>query len=212
MNRAALLSTVLWLGACSPQQAAAPAEPVQAVAPADAAAPPVNAPPLVNGVYVAKDACPGEGCYLKGKIKAYDAVDLYDGAGSKIATGKIASGEWVEILGAEDRLVPRRGVVREALGRYAVGDEIYLLSSQGEGCMDAWSKGALTSWCDPETGLEPENSPSLDFPDPVVEADGGGLWVKVKREQGEEGWISDVSAFACTGYQDRDPDCPPIPR
>lgn len=210
MKRVGLLSAILWLGACSPQQATAPTQPSAEQAPAVAA--PVNAPPLVDGVYVAKDACPGEGCYLKGKIKAYDAVDLFDGAGSKTAIGKIASGEWVEILGTEDRLAPRRGVVREALGRYAVGDEIYLLSSQGEGCMDAWAKGALTSWCDPDTGLEPENSPPLDFPDPVVEPEGLGLWVKVKLEQGKDGWISDVSAFACTGLQDRDADCPPLPQ
>lgn len=111
---------------------------------------------MVDGVYIAKSACPGEGCYLQGRIRAYEAVNRHDKAGKGAAVaGQIAAGEWVEILATEDHLVPTRGVVTEARGRYAVGDVIYLLSSPGEGCADAWSKGVFTSWCVPETGLDP---------------------------------------------------------
>ena len=73
------------LVSCSPQQA--PASPEAAVIPqvvAPGVAPPVEVtsaadqgPPTLNGVYVEKGACPGEGCYLEGKIKAREAASLF---------------------------------------------------------------------------------------------------------------------------------------
>lgn len=211
------LAAALLFAACSPQPvetpapaAPPPAEPAHVSTPLIAAG---NPPPMVDDMYVAENACPGEGCYLKGRIRAYDVADLFDKAGKAAAvTGQIPAGEWVDILSTEAHIVPRRGVVTEARGQYAVGDVVFLLTSQGEGCMDAWYKDAMTTWCDPDAGIDPD-SPPLDLPDVPAAVDGEGLWVKVKRKQGGEGWVKDVfSAFACTGYQDRDKDCPPLPQ
>lgn len=209
------LAAALLLAACSPQaDTPAPAEPPEK--PAHASMPLIavgNPPPTVDGLYVAVNACPGEGCYLNGRIRAIEAANLYDKAGKGAAvTGQVAAGAWVEILSTEAHKVPRRGVVREARGHYAVGDVVFLLTSQGEGCMDAWYKDAMTTWCDPAAGIDPD-SPPLDLPDVLAPADGEGLWVKVKPAKGGEGWVKDVfAAFACTGYQDREPDCPPLPQ
>lgn len=212
------LAAALLLAACSPQPAEtpAPAPPPPPAAPAHVSTPLIavgNPPPMVDGMYVAANVCPGEGCYLKGRIRAHDVADLYDKAGKGAAvTGQVPAREWVEILSTEAHIVPRRGVVSDARGQYAVGDVVFLLTSQGEGCMDAWYKDGMTTWCDPDAGIDPD-SPQLDLPDVSPPIDGEGLWVKVKRKQGGEGWVKDVfSAFACTGYQDRDPDCPPLPR
>lgn len=207
------LAATLLLAACSPQPAETPvpAAPVSEPAPALPMAV-GNPPPTVDGMYVAPNACPGEGCYLNGRIRAHQVADLYDKAGKgALVTNKVAAGEWVEILSTEAHVIPRRGVVSEARGQYAVGDVVFLLTSQGEGCMDAWYKDAMTTWCDPAAGIDPD-SPPLDLPEVSEAADGEGLWVRVKRAQGGEGWVKDVfSAFACTSYQDREADCPPLP-
>ncbi|MBP9235648.1 MAG: hypothetical protein KBF30_13310, partial [Hyphomonadaceae bacterium] len=114
-------------------------------------APTGDAPPTVNGFYIAKEACPGEGCYLAGRIKAYESVDLFDRAGSGAAVvGGIEAGEWVEIVSREEHLPPVRGVVREGRKHFATGDVVFLLTSHGEGCYDIWSSGVIASWCDPE--------------------------------------------------------------
>ena len=209
MQRFVVIVAGLALAACSPQQAAAPAQPA-AVAQVVAAVPqPEAGPPLVDGVYIVPDACPGEGCDLSGKIRALAATDLYDkpGKGASV-TGRLPESEWVTIAGTEEHLVPRRGVVREARGSFAAGDVVYLLSSQGEGCMDAWIKGAPGSWCDPDTGLDPD-SPVLDLDPLAADAAGLGLWVRVKRETGEMGWVKDVyDDFDCANPHDRGPECP----
>lgn len=218
MRTAGLLVMVLGLAACSPQQAAtshvAPAAtPQQAEAPAPPAVPAADGgPPLVDGLYHDVGACPGEGCNLSGKIRARAATDLYDRAGKgAVVSGQVAAGEWVEIAGTEAIMVPLRGVVREARGSHAVGDVIYLLTSQGEGCFDAWSKGALISWCDPEAGMDAD-SPPLDLPAPPAQPvypDGVGFWVNVKREQGGGGWVKDVyGSFDCSNPHDSSADCP----
>ena len=217
MKTVSLLAAAVGLvvSACSPQQAAtAPATPATEPQQAEVATPPAAAvadggPPLVDGFYVDAGACPGEGCDLTGKIRALKATSLYDRAGrGAVISGEISAGEWVEIAGTEAILIPLRGVVREARGLYAVGDVIYLLTSQGEGCMDAWSKGALTSWCDPDAGLDAD-SPPLDLPAAQPEPDGVGLWVKVKRAQGGEGWVKDVyGSFDCSNPHDSGLDCP----
>lgn len=206
------------LGACSPQDAATPAD--AAVAPPAGAQPEVapqaagQGPPTVSGLYVAKDVCPGEGCYLMGKIRAYDPADLHDKAGAGAAViGKIGSGDWVEIQSREEHLVPVRGVVREGRKHFTTGEVVYRLTSQGEGCYDIWSKGAAQSWCDPETVGDPQVDEVIAFDTPPgAKAEGAGLWVKVKTGSGGEGWLRGVSNFACTSYQDRDADCPPLPQ
>lgn len=177
-------------------------------------APTGDAPPTVNGFYIAKEACPGEGCYLAGRIKAYESVDLFDRAGSGAAVvGGIEAGEWVEIVSREEHLPPVRGVVREGRKHFATGDVVFLLTSHGEGCCDIWSSGVIASWCDPEAVGDAAVDEVIDF-DAVQapEPEGAGLWIQIKRDTGSDGWLRGADKFGCTGYQDRDPDCPPLPQ
>ncbi|HVY90435.1 MAG TPA: hypothetical protein VG942_16330, partial [Hyphomonadaceae bacterium] len=167
MGRAGIAGvSLMFAAACSPQQdhkqAVAPAAVATPAAPAAAMQSADQGPPTVNGVYVDKGACPGEGCYLKGKIKAYEAVDLFDKPDGAVI-GKLAVNEWVEIVNRENHLIPRRGVVRTAAKHFAAGDVVYLLTSEGEGCFQTWSKGAVGSWCDPESVGEPETNETIEL-------------------------------------------------
>lgn len=218
-----LAASVIALSACSPQQAAAPTaaaperpEVAAVTAPTVAVAPAADqGPPTVNGIYIDAGACPGEGCYLKGKIKAYEAVDLFDKAGSTVAIGKVAAGDWVDIIATENRLVPLRGVVSEGRKALKTGEAVYLLTSQGEGCYDIWATGKRASWCDPESVGNPETDDLIAWETSPVVIDMShvlGLWVQVKRADGSQGWLHDVREFGCTGYQDRDTDCPALPQ
>lgn len=203
------------LAACSPQQAAAPPEAAPVTAPAATVATRADqGPPLVDGAFIDAGACPGEGCYLKGKIKAYEPVDLFDKAGSTVATGKVAAGDWVDIIATENRLVPLKGAVSAGRKALKTGDIVYMLTSQGEGCYDIWAAGKRDSWCDPESIGNPETDDLIDWetsPAAIDMSDVLGLWVKVKRADGSEGWLHGVRDFGCTGYQDRDADCPALP-
>jgi hypothetical protein len=205
----------LALGACSPQQAAAPPEPafpqqgaVPTTAPPDSAALPADqSPPTVNGIFIDKGACPGEGCYLEGKIKAREAASLFqEKRADSPVLATIEPDEWVEILGTEDRLVPLAGTDR------ATGEPVYMLGYEGEGCSTVWKKGELSSWCDDDGDL---SNDSIAWSEPVDSTDTSlGFWIEVKRSNGQTGWLGNDSQgnFACTGYLDRDPDCPPLPQ
>lgn len=216
IQRVWLLAIVgMALVSCSPQQA--PASPEAAVIPqvvAPGVALPVEVtsaadqgPPTLNGVYVEKGACPGEGCYLEGKIKAREAASLFqEKRTDSPVLATIDPNEWVEILGTEDRLVPRGGTDR------ATGEVVYMLGYEGEGCSTIWKKGELSSWCDDDGDLSNDSivwSELVDSTDTSL-----GFWVEVKRANGQTGWLGadSTGSFACAGYQDRDPDCPPLPQ
>ena len=199
------------LASCSPQQAPAPPEAAvipQVVAPPVAVASPADqGPPTVNGIYIDKGACPGEGCYLESKIKAREAAALYqEKRADSPVLATIEPDEWVEILSTEDRVVPVPGTDR------ATGERVYMLGYEGEGCSTVWKKGELSSWCDDDGDL---SNDSIVWSGPVDSTDASlGFWVEVKRANGQTGWLGQDStrSFACTGYQDRDPDCPPLPQ
>ncbi|HOZ27283.1 MAG TPA: hypothetical protein PLH23_10590 [Hyphomonadaceae bacterium] len=203
--QATMLSFTVLLAACSP---AAPTD--QQPAPAAASLPTVvaqssgDAPPTVDGVFIQKGACPGEGCYLTGRIKAYEPVGLR--AESRMGAAEvtqIAAGDWVDIAGTELRLIPARGTSR------ASGDVVYRLGYEGEGCSTVWTRGSLGSWCDDGDPSDDDIvwDAETESADPTL-----GFWVEVKLPDGRTGWLDEESLrkFGCTGYQDRDADCPPL--
>ncbi len=205
------------IGACGkgtaskqPDAVAAAAEPAPSVV---VAPPPVGAeePPMVNGMYVQKDACPGEGCYF-GRMQATDALDLYDAPGaSPKVIGQVAAGEWMDTLTTQDRLAPLRGVVRIGGENFKVGDVVYMLSYEGEGCSGVWDNGQLKSWCDMGEQIPGDPGEVIDWDKSPGPTDGSdGLWVQVKSDKSASGWLRDPGAVRCIGYQDRDPDCPPL--
>jgi hypothetical protein len=70
----------------------------------------------------------------------------------------------------------------------------------------------LSSWCDDDGDLSNDSivwSELVDSTDTSL-----GFWVEVKRANGQIGWLGadSTGSFACAGYQDRDPDCPPLPQ
>ncbi|MES1202452.1 MAG: hypothetical protein ABUS57_13500 [Pseudomonadota bacterium] len=191
------------LGACNgaPQGATTA---TQTTAPAPQAATPASteAPPTENGVYVAHVLCPGEGGCPWRHWRAAAAIELHaqpDANAPVIAT--LASGDWVDALDGQVRLVPRRGVVRTADQQLAVGDVVYLLEPQGEGDFSLWRRGELLTWSWPDGENPIEWAP--DAPDaPTL-----GWFVHVKTTDGKDGWVREPRDFECMGPLAGDTGC-----
>ncbi len=171
----------------------------------------VNAPPTVNGMYVVKNACPGEGCYY-GRMQASKTLDLYDAPSpSARVVGQVAAGEWMDTVLVEDRFAPLKGVVRTGGESFKTGDVVYRLSYEGEGCFGVWDRGQLKSWCDLGEQIPGDASDHIDWEAAAATDGSEGLWVQVKRDNGIGGWLRDPKDLRCIGLQDRDADCPALP-
>jgi hypothetical protein len=200
-------------GASAPTPAAPAVAEAPAVASAAAAASvATEAPPTVNGMYVVKGACPGEGCYF-GRMQATKALDLYEAPGaSPKVVGQLAASEWMDTVVTEDHFAPLRGVVRTGGENFKAGDVVYRLGYEGEGCFEVWDKGQLKSWCDMGEQIPGDPGEVIDWDKAPAVTDGSeGLWVQVKSDKGAGGWLRDPEDVRCIGYQDRDADCPPLP-
>jgi hypothetical protein len=161
-------------------------------------------------MYIEKDACPGEGCYFR-RAQALNAIDLYDKPGrSSVVVGQVAQGEWVDRIASENRFAPVKGVVRADHEPFRMGDIVYRLGNQGEGCFDVWDKGVIGMWCDLGSDDPLENG-GIEWDKASPPTDGSeGWWVQVTREKGPGGWLRNPRDFRCFGLQDRDADCPPV--
>ncbi|MDC7682921.1 hypothetical protein PQU92_06515 [Asticcacaulis sp. BYS171W] len=168
-------------------------------------------PPMTNGVFIDKGACPGEACALSGKLKWTQPVAVYDRPSSKARKiGALRANEWVEVVAREFHMAPTRGVVREPNGQaeqLARGDVVYIIGYQGEGWVELWRSGQRLSWAEPDIEA---NLAEIDWdtvsktqPEPV-------MWVKVRRTKAASGWVRDFTNVRCGGQMDRDPDCPPL--
>jgi len=158
-----------------------------------------EAPPLENGVYVARGICFGEGgCYRY--WRAYDPVEVHDRADPAspvIAT--VAPDEWVEAIDGQLRFVPLRGVVHTATETppLAVGDVVYMLEPEGERFYVLWHRGRTVGhdWADGDSNEPITWDSALAAPDGVVL----GWWVQLKLEDGRTGWVEGPSSFECMG-------------
>lgn len=204
--------------ACSPNQQTAPVvsrgvsdTPPAVVAEALEAQAVNDAPATVDGMYIDKGACPGEGCYF-GRAQALKAVDLYETPGaSPVVVGQIQEGEWVDSIATEDRFAPVPGIMRADVEPFKEGDIVYRLGNMGEGCFDVWSKGQTGMWCDIGSDDPIENGGVAWRTERPVTDGSEGWWVQVKRANGSGGWLRGPHDFRCTGLQDREADCPPLP-
>ena len=201
------LSAALGLCACDDKK---PAEVVKVAKVAMKAPPEEQAPPLVNGVYVEHNACPGEGCAY-GSWRATQPVALREKPddGARIVATLVPK-ERVTVLTADLYIVPLRGVaVRnvtfaadEANRKKEIkkGETVYRLGYSGEGVFDFWYRGAIVS-------------PSLDDIDFVrLDKDAEtkpkpAWWVQMKRSNGQTGWVRDPRSFECMGKLAGDLDC-----
>ncbi len=208
--------TLAMTAACGQNSASAPtvAPVAEAVSPTGGAAPfsvSADAPPTVNGMYVVKDACPGEGCYF-GRMQATKTLDLYNAPSpSPKVIGQVAAGEWMDTVLVEDHFPPLKGVVRTSGESFKAGDVVYRLGYEGEGCFGVWDKGQLKSWCDLGEQIPGDVSDVIDWEAAAATDGSEGLWVKVKRDKGAGGWLRDPKDLRCIGMQDRDADCPALP-
>ena len=190
--------------------AAGPAQPAKAAPVKPAVAKSIDRPPpMIDGIYIEEHACPGEGCYLKGRMQWMAKTRVYDRPGKAAKPiGWLAAKEWAEGIDSQYHTVPLRGVVtdpRGQKGQLARGDVVYIVSDQGEGAFTLWRSGRMVEWADED--LEPNDAKIAWDPLPKTEP---VLWLKVRRDKGPSGWVRDLEQTRCLGYQDRDEDCPKI--
>jgi hypothetical protein len=166
-----------------------------------------EAPPLENGVYVARGICFGEGdCNRFWRTSApVQLRERLDPASPIVAT--LTPGEWVEPIDGQLRLIPLRGVVNRDTEKppLAVGDLVYMLEPLGEGFYVLWHKGHALEhdWASGD-----ENEP-ITWDKKTDAAPAGailGWWVQLKRESGQSGWVNDPS-FECMGSLAGDTNC-----
>jgi hypothetical protein len=163
-------------------------------------------PPMKHGVYIAKGACPGEGCTYEYLWRATKRAPLYASKAGGKPTGWIKPGEALAPVYGEVQVTPVRGVVKKRSDPFAPGDEIYLLDPVGEGESEIWSHGRIVQWMVPEP-----DSGVVAWDKPLETAFKMVWWVQVKRSDGSRGWLRDPSGFECSDQFGGDSDCKPAP-
>lgn len=160
-------------------------------------------PPLTDGVYIDRDACPFEGCDTSLPWRAQFATPLYAAPGSGTVLAKVRKGERVKVLQTEYHAHPRRGVVQNTVEPFAKGDVIWTLTPQGEGYTSVWRRGDILTLPPEEAGREGDVQVAWD-PEPEVS---DIWWVQVRTARGKVGWLKDPAAFACMDSLGGDRDC-----
>ncbi len=166
-----------------------------------------------DGLYSERKICPGDDCYLAGRIRAVSPVDLVArGERGAPVADRVEAGEWVWIIAWEYRVPPIPGVVKVARDSLKVGDKVYALGRARAGCTVIFH-GAFEKaiWC----GAVGGNPAGADFVDwgksSTFDANRAGLWVLVKRKaNGQPGWVreADLGKFACASLKARARECP----
>lgn len=188
LRRVAVLVLCAGLSACGAEE------------PRGKSAPAPGGPPVVDGVYTFND-CEGEGgCPYRNWRTIEPTALLAERNAAARVLATLAPGEWVAVETVETRLVPLRGVVREATATLRAGEVVYQLEYEGEGYTNYWVRGAPTS-------LEGEVKIAWDpqVVPPAVKAT-LGLWAKVKRTNGQVGWLHEPR-FECMGPLAGDDNC-----
>jgi hypothetical protein len=127
--------------------------------------------------YVAKGACPFEGCVYR-EWMARRALDLYDRPGGRIG-GHLRRGERVRAITGEVHCRPVRVVAERDFDTPTAppirkGEVYYLLHYLGEGAWRVWVRGALTE----VEGLPPDaRKPATVW------------WAQVRTRAGVTGWV-----------------------
>ena len=155
---------------------------------------------MVDGVYT-YPGCEGEGGCPFQNWRTIEPIPLLERQiASARVIGGLTPGEWVHVESVETRLVPRRGIVRGDGEGLRAGDIVYALEYEGEGFTAIWRRGEIVSIGD-DVRVDWEDQPA-----PAVVAATLGLWAKVRRENGQVGWVHD-SRFECMGQLAGDEGC-----
>lgn len=202
MLRTTTVALALLLSACAqhgdaPAHAAASEPWLQTQTNLPDSGPPVDA----DGLHDAVGSCPGEGCVLSSwqLMKTSTALREQPTRASR-ALATLPVGEWVRAVDSVNRWRPQRGVVvsdvqgTETASESAalhVGDVVYTIDYEGEGYVTLWRRGDTISWYWPEVadtgGIRMD---AVDHAQSAADdAGGGGFWIKVRRDNGQIGWV-----------------------
>lgn len=177
--------------------------PLVLVTPALAA--PDLGPPMSRGVYVAKGACPFEGCDISVAWRAEHPDRLYAAPGSDAVVAGVRKGERVKVLATEYHAHPRRGVVTATVEPFAKGDVIWTLGPEGEGYTSVWRSGEFLTLPPEAPGMEGDVPVAWD-PEPEIS---DIWWVQVQTPKGKVGWLKDPAGYACMDSLGGDEACGP---
>lgn len=130
-----------------------------------------NEPPKV---FIDKGACPFECCTYREWTVKKDTL-LYDQVDGKKVVGKAIKGTRVTGVTGEVHTITRKVKVSD-------GQELYLLTYQGEGFWKVWQDGAVKT--DVELDVSDEKWPD------------GTWWVQIKLKNGKTGWTKQPGNFA----------------
>ncbi len=161
----------------------------------------VAAHAVAQDLFIDKDACPGEGCVYGERWVARTPVRLQSAPSSTASSsGNVLGGETVQTITGEVHTSPGRFIIHRSHGEFAPGDEMFLYTYLGEGWFRLRHNGLLKI---AELGFSPWGGTSGKRCELDSTRCWGSLqqelyfewWVKVRTEEGLEGWTLDVSAF-----------------
>lgn len=148
--------------------------------PAEDVPPPVD---IYEGSYEMTSDCHEKGCAY-GSARFSADMPLYSDTNSSGAVvASIPAGECVDTEADKLLQSPRRGVVLETQGRFAVGDVIYLTAYEGEGYSTVWRRGEYLDGFQDEAVVRWDNAPAHPR---------AGYWIQVTRSSGQGGWVRDA--------------------
>ncbi len=151
--------------------------------------------------YVAKDACPFEGC-MYGQWSVLKPTPIYESIGSGAVIETVLANTHVEAVTGEVHVVAGLVEVRashtaaDEKTTYKKGDKLYLLDYLGEGFTNVWFNGQIISddLSDVTAGLPRATWAKL------VKKPVSTWWVKVTLPSGKTGWTNQPENF---GNKDR---------
>ncbi len=178
-----------------------------------------NSPPLSDGWYVDEGACPFEGCAYDRDWHAAVATDLYDGPRGTRRVATVSEGGTVRAMGGIvfTRPIPVTVVFANIIETYSYtrksmyvrelhpGEQLYLLTYEGEGFNIAWLDGQRVS-----LSIVPMHdvsihrfrsceTPSTDcwwaIPEDRRERD-SEWWIRLRLPDGTEGWTREAENFS----------------
>jgi hypothetical protein len=149
-------------------------------------------PPLTNGVFVQRGACPFEGCVYRQWLATADtALHREPNDNSDVVT-TVRAGESVFARTGEVHILPLRGIVVRSIGGFRAGETVYRLSYHGEGTWDVWYNGRVVEAFNMDYW---SRDPVLDFGPDANDEHQGTWWVLIQRSNGETGWSSEADSF-----------------
>jgi hypothetical protein len=148
--------------------------------------------------YVDKGACPFECCKYKEWLVVNDTA-LYEKIGGKKQIEVLRKGTKAHALTGEVYVEPNPVEIVFGKGKYAKGEKLYLLTTQGEGFYKAWHQGKIDSI--EVIDLFDNSGNPKNCSDPSKEC--WGRPTKAIREQKRDWWIKFKAPSGKTGWSDK---------